>query len=73
MENDMTDTTVTVHCDGWCGESKAERSTDITHIDAKGYAYCTPCGRIRQEYQNCRKLRPHELNRILRGEQLTRY
>ena len=33
-------------CDGWCGDSSAPQDcpSKVTHIDEKGYAYCTPCG-----------------------------
>jgi len=58
-------------CDGWCDN----QHTGITHIDESGFAYCTPCGERRQYdgWKRCRKLRRHELNRLLRGEQLARY
>lgn len=46
---------------------------EVTHIDDDGFAYCTPHGQTRQQYQSCRKLRPHELRRLQRGEQLKRY
>lgn len=45
----------------------------ITHIDIKGYVYCTTHGLERQGYQRCRKLREGELKKILRGEALERY
>lgn len=45
----------------------------VSHIDQKGFAYCTPHGLERRLYQPCRKLRPHELRKLHRGEQLTRY
>jgi hypothetical protein len=45
----------------------------ITHIDTAGFAYCTTHGLERRESEPCRKLRPHELNRLNRGEQLKRY
>ena len=45
----------------------------ITYIDAKGYIYCTKHGRERQQDQQCRKLRQHELNKLDRGEQVERY
>lgn len=60
-----------VRCDGWCDNVH----DGITHIDESGFAYCAPCGRIRQDskWKRCRKLRPHELQRILRGQQLAHY
>ncbi len=45
----------------------------VTHIDSKGFIYCTDHGQTRRHYQRCRKLRPHELNRLRRGEQVKRY
>lgn len=45
----------------------------VEYIDEKGYAYCTPHGVQRQTYRRCRKLRPHELRKLQRGEQLTKY
>lgn len=55
-------------CDGWC-----DKSAPVTHIDQDGFAYCTPCGQRRRQYQPCRKLRPHEAKRLVRGETLTHY
>lgn len=45
----------------------------VTHIDQKGYAYCEPHGIERRWYVPCRKLRPHELRKLQRGEALARY
>jgi hypothetical protein len=45
----------------------------VTHIDDKGYAYCTEHGRERQAWRRCRKLRPAELRKLQRGEQLAHY
>lgn len=45
----------------------------VTHLDHKGYVYCTPHGEDRRWHMPCRKLRPHELNRLNRGEPVTRY
>lgn len=57
-----------LHCD-----MTKECPHDVTYIDDDGYAYCTDHGLERQQYQRCRKLRPHELRRLQRGEQLRRY
>lgn len=46
---------------------------EVTHIDAKGYIYCTDHGVGRQSTQACRKLRPHEVKRLERGEALSHY
>lgn len=45
----------------------------VTHIDEKGYVYCTDHGIERRSWKRCRKLRPHELRRLRRGEPLTHY
>jgi len=65
------DTDNALKCDG--GWSCCDHH--VTMIGNKGYAYCSPCGISRREsgYENVRKLRPHELAKLLRGEVLTRY
>lgn len=45
----------------------------ITHIDRKGYVYCTAHGIDRRGTQPCRKLRAWELRRITSGRPLARY
>lgn len=46
----------------------------VTHIDEKGYVYCAEHGEQRHGSGiRCRKLKPWELNRILRGEALRKY
>lgn len=45
----------------------------VTHIDQSGFAYCTEHGISRRDWKPCRKLRPHELRRLQRGEQVKRY
>ncbi len=45
----------------------------VTHMDRSGFLYCTAHGLQRRTYQPCRKLRPHELNRLQRGELITKY
>jgi len=45
----------------------------VTHLDENGFVYCTEHGIDRQYWKRCRKLRPHELNRIMRGEPVKRY
>lgn len=45
-----------------------------TMIEDKGYIYCANHGLERRAYgHRVRKLRPHELNRIRRGEQVKSY
>lgn len=45
----------------------------VTHLDQNGFVYCTGHGIQQRAYRPCRKLRPHELSRLKRGEQVTRY
>lgn len=45
----------------------------VTHIDNKGFVYCTDHGISRRYYHPCRKLRPHELKKLQRGEPIARY
>lgn len=45
----------------------------VTHIDNKGFAYCTDHGITRRDWCPCRKLRPWELRKLQRGEALARY
>ena len=52
--------------DGKCEEP-------VTHIDDHGFIYCAKHGEQRKQWRRCRKLRPHEVNRIKRGEPVTRY
>lgn len=61
-----TDVSLTCEMDDACTEP-------VTHIDNKGFIYCTDHGVDRRWWVPCRKLRPHELNRLRRGEQVRRY
>ncbi len=54
-------------------DMEADCVQEITHLDDKGYVYCTPHGIERQLDRRCRKLRPHELNRLTHGEPLAHY
>jgi hypothetical protein len=54
-------------------EMSADCKEPVTHIDNSGFIYCTAHGIARRDWKPCRKLRPHELNRIRRGQQVTRY
>lgn len=56
-----------------CCDMKDDCAAPVTHIDNKGYAYCTQHGVERRSWRPCRKLRGWELRRLQRGEQLTRY
>jgi hypothetical protein len=60
-----------------CPPLKCDMNTEceapVTHIDQDGFTYCTDHGIDRRSWQPCRKLRPHELRKLQRGEQLARY
>ena len=45
----------------------------VTHLDNKGYVYCTQHGIERRDCRPCRKLRAHELRKLEQGEPLKRY
>lgn len=55
-------------CDG-----RKECPEPIAYIDHKGWVYCTSHGQHFQASRPCRKLRPHELRRILSGQPVERY
>ena len=61
-------TTMTLRCD-----MTDECEAPVSHIDQKGYAYCTEHGIERRSWMPCRRLQPHELHRLERGEPLARY
>ncbi len=54
-------------------EMQRDCDAPVTHIDVKGYVYCTHHGIHRRAHQFCRKLRPCELRRLQRGLPLRRY
>ena len=54
-------------------EMEGDCTEPVAYIDAKGYIFCTKHGKQRQYDRYCRKLRPHELNRIRAGGQVTHY
>lgn len=53
--------------------SDANCADPVTMLDTAGFVYCTKHGTQRRQYEPCRKLRPHELNRLARGETIERY
>lgn len=65
--------TVNLMCDGHHDEPRLIGS--VGYIDDKGYAYCETCGPRYQGtmWRRCRKLRPHELRKLQRGETLPSY
>jgi hypothetical protein len=40
----------------------------VTHIDNKGYVYCTCHGEQRRAARPCRALRPHEITKLTNGK-----
>lgn len=54
-------------------EWSEECADPVTHLDNKGFVYCTGHGLERRGRRPCRKLRPHELRRLERGEPVKRY
>lgn len=62
------ESTVTLKCN-----MEKSCASPVTHIDAKGWVFCTPHGEARKVHRNCRKLRPHELRKLQRGEPIARY
>ncbi len=46
----------------------------VTHLDNKGYVYCTGHGEQRRSHDiPCRKLRSHEITKLTRGETIKKY
>lgn len=54
-------------------DMSTECTDPVAMIDNKGWIYCERHGLERRSWKPCRKLRPHELNRLKRGEPLKRY
>lgn len=54
-------------------DMRRECAEPVAMIDGKGYVYCAGHGAARQMSQPCRKLRPHELRKINRGEPIAHY
>jgi hypothetical protein len=54
-------------------DMREDCTAPVTHIDANGFIYCERHGIARRDWKRCRKLRPHELRRLQRGEQVKSY
>lgn len=54
-------------------DMRRECQSPVTHIDEKGFIYCSDHGRQRQYSMRCRKLMPNELNRLGQGMPLESY
>jgi hypothetical protein len=52
-----------LHC-----QMKHDCPTPVSYIDEKGFVYCEKHGLERRNPIYCRKLRPHELRKLQRGE-----
>jgi hypothetical protein len=46
---------------------------EVTHIDVKGFVYCTKHGRQRRFYQPCRQMTTAEIKQLQSGVPLARY
>lgn len=70
MSNSDVDATLTtiVTCDG-----RAGCADPVSMLDQAGFVYCTRHGMWRRTHEPCRKLRPAELRKLARGEQIARY
>lgn len=56
-----------------CCDMKKDCVAPVTHIDNKGYVYCTEHGIERRDCRPCRKLKAKERLQLLRGEPLAKY
>ena len=55
-------------------EMRDDCSSEVTHLEDKGYIYCAEHAKVRRCYgHRCRKLRPHELRRVQAGLQVKKY
>ena len=54
-------------------DMKEDCAEPVTHIGEKGYIYCATHAPDRRGWERVRKMRPHELNRIKRGQPLKKY
>jgi len=54
-------------------EMSGECKEPVTMMDNGGFVYCTAHGLARRGWKPCRKLRPHELRKLERGETLAKY
>lgn len=54
-------------------DMKADCNELVTHIDDKGFVYCTAHGVRRRDWRPCRKLRSWEVNRLKADKALSRY
>ena len=60
-------------CHHFTCDMHEECNLPTTYIDESGFIYCTGHGLARQSWKLCRKMRPHELRRIERGQQIDHY
>lgn len=60
---------MSLRCDGWCTDLAGE----VTHLDEKGFGYCSPCAERRKGTHRCRKLTGAELAQLRAGRPLEAY
>ena len=54
-------------------EMYRECPSEATHLDQKGFIYCEVHGVARRRFYPCRKMRPHEVRRLLTGRTINKY
>lgn len=64
----MTDENGELKCD-----MRRTCTKEVTHIGAKGYAYCGSHARDRRDYERCRPLSGNELAQLKAGTPLASY
>lgn len=57
-------------CDGATSSGGERCAHPVTHVDEDGWLYCAAHGEQRKQHKRCRKLRPHELRKLERGEKI---
>lgn len=60
------------HIMPWCdGMRYCEQP--VTHLDDKGYVYCTNHGTQRAQHRACRAMTDVEIERLAHGQQIERF
>lgn len=54
-------------------DMKSTCESPVTHLDEKGYVYCSEHGQIRKFTMRCRKLEAGEVKHLESGKPLERY
>jgi len=58
-------------CDGMGNESDCKEP--VAYIDRSGFVYCDRHGKMRKQYEPCRKLKPSEVKTLATGKPLAKY